>query len=122
MAEAASLPAPAKARSRGLSEKRLAFLMVSPSMILIAVVAAYPIFYAIWLSLHEYSVRVAGLSRWAGFRNYSSALWGDYSSEFWAAAKTTFIFTAASVFFETLLGLAMALAMHSAFKGQGLLR
>ena len=31
--------------------------MVAPSMILIAVVAAWPIIYAIWLSLHEYSVR-----------------------------------------------------------------
>jgi multiple sugar transport system permease protein len=88
-------------------------------MILIAIVAAYPIGYAIWLSLHEYSVRVAGLSRWAGFRNYSTAL---QSSEFWDAVKTTFIFTGASVVLETLLGLVMALAMHSAFRGQGLLR
>ena len=61
----------------------------------------------------------AGLSRWAGFKNYSTAL---QSSEFWAAVKTTFIFTGASVVLETLLGLAMALAMHSAFRGQGLLR
>src|SRR5829696_16565 len=106
-------------RSRGLSERRLAFLMVSPSMILIAIVAAYPIGYAIWLSLHEYSVRVAGLSRWAGLRNYTNAL---QDSEFWTAVKTTFIFTGASVVLETLLGLAMALAMHSAFRGQGLLR
>jgi len=85
-------------------------------------VAAYPICYAIWLSLHEYSVRVAGLSRWAGtfgLRNYSNIL---QDPEFWAAVKTTFIFTAFSVTFETLLGMAMALAMHSAFRGQGLLR
>jgi multiple sugar transport system permease protein len=54
--------APQRRRSRGLSEKRLAFFMVSPSMALIALVAAYPIGYAIWLSLHEYSVRTAGLS------------------------------------------------------------
>ena len=47
--------------------------MVSPSMLLIALVAAYPIGYAIWLSLHEYSVRVAGLSRWAGLNNYTEA-------------------------------------------------
>jgi multiple sugar transport system permease protein len=64
-------------------------------------------------------VRVAGLSRWAGFKNYSTAL---QSSEFWDAVRTTFIFTGASVVLETLLGLAMALAMHSAFRGQGLLR
>src|SRR5215216_1217980 len=109
-------------RSRGISERRLSLYMVSPSVLLIALVAAYPICYAIWLSLHEYSVRVAGLSRWAGtlgLRNYSNVL---QDPEFWQAVRTTFIFTAASVTFETLLGMAMALAMHSAFKGQGLLR
>src|SRR3954447_14310970 len=96
--EAASIQgAPARRRSRGLSEKRLAFFMVSPSMVLIALVAAYPILYAIWLSLHEYSVRVAGLSRWAGLNNYSTAL---QSSEFWSALTTTLIFTAASVSLE----------------------
>src|SRR4051794_10404532 len=121
MADAASIQAPTakKKTSRGLSEKRLAFWMVSPSMVLIALVAAYPIIYAIWLSLHEYSVRVAGLSRWAGLRNYSTAL---QDSEFWSALVTTLIFTASSVFLELLIGLVMALAMHSAFRGQGLLR
>jgi multiple sugar transport system permease protein len=109
-------------RSRGISERRLAAYMVSPSLLLIALVAAYPIGYAIWLSLHEYSVRVAGLSRWAGslgLGNYSNIL---QDSEFWQAVRTTFIFTGASVTFEVLIGMAMALAMHSAFRGQGLLR
>src|SRR4051794_38690596 len=106
-------------RSKGLSQGRLAFLMVSPSMALIALVAAYPIFYAVWLSLHEYSVRVAGLSRWAGLRNYSTAL-GD--SAWWAAFSHTMIFTVASVALELIIGLGMAMAMHSAFRGQGVLR
>jgi multiple sugar transport system permease protein len=106
-------------RSKGLQEKQLARLMVAPSMILIAVVAAWPVIYAIWLSLHEYSVRVAGLSRWAGLGNYSKALG---NSEWWAALGHTLIFTVASVGLETFIGLAMALAMHAAFKGQGLLR
>src|ERR687891_705956 len=90
----AAPPQQTQRRSKGLSERRLAFLMVSPSMLLIALVAAYPIGYGIWLSLHEYSVRVAGLSRWAGLRNYTTAL-GD--SEWWEAFRTTFIFTGASV-------------------------
>src|SRR4051812_11277100 len=106
-------------RSKGLSERRLAFFMVSPSMVLIALVAAYPIGYGIWLSLHEYSVRVAGLSRWAGLRNYSNAL-GD--SAWWSAFFHTFIFAAASVSLELLIGLGMAMAMHAAFRGQGVLR
>jgi multiple sugar transport system permease protein len=120
MAETATIQgAPASRRSRGLGEKKLAFVMVSPSMLLIALVAAYPIIYGIWLSLHEYSVRVAGLSRWAGLSNYTTAL---SNSEFWSAFFTTIIFTAVSVTLEFLIGLAMAMAMHAAFKGQGLLR
>lgn len=109
-------------RSRGIPERRLAKLMVAPSMILIAIVAAYPIIYAVWLSLHEYSVRQAGLSRWAGsvgLKNYQTAL---QSSEWWAAFRHTLIFTVSSVTLELLIGLGMALAMHAAFRGQGLLR
>src|ERR671921_2234214 len=98
----AAPPQQTQRRSKGLSERRLAFLMVSPSMVLIALVAAYPIGYGIWLSLHEYSVRVAGLSRWAGFRNYSTAL---QDSEFWSALVTTLVFTASSVFLELIIGL-----------------
>jgi multiple sugar transport system permease protein len=106
-------------RSKGIPERRLAIMMVAPSMILIAIVAAYPIIYAVWLSLHEYSVRVAGLSRWAGFRNYSNAL---SDPAWWAAFEHTLIFTVVSVALELVIGLGMALAMHEAFKGQGLLR
>ena len=39
--------------------------------LVIALVAAYPIGYAFWLSLNEYSVRVEGLSRFVGFDNYA---------------------------------------------------
>jgi multiple sugar transport system permease protein len=121
MADVASVPAgtPQRRRSRGLSERRLAFFMVSPSMLLIAVVAAYPILYAIWLSLHEYSVRVAGLSRWAGLRNYTDAL---SNPDFWDAMVTTLVFSGASVSLELIIGIGMALCMHEAFRGQGVLR
>ena len=122
--EAASIGAGAsqRRRSKGIPERRLAVLMVAPSMILIAIVAVWPIIYAIWLSLHEYSVRVAGLSRWAGpfgLRNYSNAL---SDPAWWAALEHTLIFTVVSVALELLIGLAMAMAMHEAFRGQGLLR
>jgi multiple sugar transport system permease protein len=112
----------ARRRSRGIPERRLATLMVAPSVVLIALVALWPIIYAIWLSLHQYSLIRAGVSRWAapaGLGNYIDALG---ASEFWAAVRVTFEFTIASVFLETVIGLAMAMAMHQAFKGRGLLR
>ena len=77
---------PRKRRRSGLSERRLAAAMVSPSLIVILIVAAYPIIYAIWLSLHQYSVIHPGLSRWVGLDNYKDAV---TSSSFWSAVKTT---------------------------------
>jgi multiple sugar transport system permease protein len=118
--EAASIKATTpKRRSRGIPERRLAAFMVTPSLALIALVAAYPILYGVWLSLNEYSVRVAGLSRWAGLSNYQNALSND---QFWSALGVTLTFSVISVFFELLIGLGMAMAMHQAFKGQGVLR
>jgi multiple sugar transport system permease protein len=115
----------ARRRSRGVPERRLAWYMVSPSLALIALVALYPIIYAVWLSLHQYSLIQSGVQRWAEpnlLSNYTTPLWGDTSSEFWEATRTTFIFTVFSVGFELVLGIAMAMAMHAAFKGQGVLR
>jgi multiple sugar transport system permease protein len=122
--EAASVPAGTSRgrRSRDLSERRLASYMVSPSVLLIALVAAYPIGYAIWLSLHQYSLRQAGLSRWA-----EPNIWSNYTNviqdeDFRQAVVNTFVFTFFSVGLELAIGLGMALAMHAAFRGQGLLR
>jgi multiple sugar transport system permease protein len=121
--EAASVAVRQKQRRpSGLSESRLGAAMMAPSLVLMALVAAFPIGYAIWLSLNEYSVRVPGLSRFVGFGNYSEALWGDRSAEFWEAFKNTFIFTGISVSIELVLGIAFALAMHEAFKGRAILR
>src|ERR687898_678005 len=109
-----------RARRRyGSGERRLAAAMLSPALVVIALVAAYPIGYAVWLSLNEYSVRVPGLSRFAGFDNYTEAF---ASTEFWQAVTVTFIFTGISVALELIVGLGMALAMHEAFRGRGILR
>jgi multiple sugar transport system permease protein len=121
--EAASVAVrPKQRRPSGFSESRLGAAMISPSLIVMALVAAFPIGYAIWLSLNEYSVINPGESRFVGFGNYSEALWGDGSGDFWEAFKNTFIFTGISVSIELVLGIAFALAMHQAFKGRAILR
>ena len=122
MADSAVQAGTTRQRSRGIPERRLAWLMTTPSLILIALVAVYPIIYAIWLSMHEYSLIRAGISRWAspaGFGNYIDAF---KTPEFVDSIIITFVYTIASVFLETIIGLAMALIMATAFKGQGLLR
>ena len=123
MADAASVQAGTQVRrSRGIPERRLAWLMTAPSMLLIALVAVYPILYAVWLSLHEYSLIEEGLSRWAspaGLGNYVDAF---EDPEFRKSVYVTLIYSVTSVALETVIGLVMALIMATAFKGQGLLR
>jgi multiple sugar transport system permease protein len=111
-----------KRRTSGFPEGRLGAAMMAPSLIVMGLVAAFPIGYAVWLSLNEYSVRVEGLSRFVGFDNYADELWGENSSAFWDAFRNTFIFTGISVSIELVLGIAFALAMHQAFRGRALLR
>jgi multiple sugar transport system permease protein len=119
-AKAARLPLPRRGRrSVFRQERRLGAMMLVPSLAVIALVAAYPIAYAVWLSLNEYSVITPGLSRFVGLDNYIDALG---SSQFWEAMKTTVLFTAISVSLELVIGLGMALVMHRAFRGRALLR
>jgi multiple sugar transport system permease protein len=106
-------------RSAASAERRLAAWMMSPSLILMLLVAAYPIAYAVWLSLHQYSLIHPGLSRWSGIQNYKAAF---NDPDFVSSFKNTFIFTFFSVTFELIIGVSMALLMHRAFRGQGLLR
>jgi len=64
---AESLPLPRRGRrSVFREERRLGAGMLTPSLVVIALVAAYPICYAVWLSLNEYSVITPGLSRFVG--------------------------------------------------------
>ena len=106
-------------RSVFREERRLGAAMLTPSLLVIALVAAYPIIYAVWLSLNEYSVITPGLSRFVGLDNYREAL---SSSAFWEAMETTLLFTVISVGLELVIGLGMAMIMHRAFRGRALLR
>ncbi|MEU4223013.1 sugar ABC transporter permease [Nonomuraea sp. NPDC026600] len=100
-------------------ERRLAGRMVAPALILMAGVAGYPVLYAIWLSLHQYSVITPGLSRFVGLGNYIEQL---TSHAWWAAVGNTFVFTLISVPLELLVGIGMALLLNIAFRFRPLLR
>ncbi|POH73264.1 carbohydrate ABC transporter permease [Arthrobacter glacialis] len=106
-------------RSVDAAARRTAFWFVAPALTLMGLVAAFPIGYAIWLSMHQYSVRVSGLSRFVGFKNYIDAL---ASEAWWQAFGQTFTFATISVSLEVLLGVGMALLLNLAFRGRALMR
>ena len=101
------------------SQRRLAYLLIAPAVILMLAVTGYPILYAFWLSLHRYNLASPGDIAFIGLANYQTVLGDKY---WWTAFVVTLVITVISVAIEFVLGLALALVMHRTIFGRGLVR
>src|SRR5918995_4921220 len=101
------------------SERRLAFLLIAPAVILMLVVTAYPIGYAVWLSLQRYNMATPEDNAFVGLSNYVTILTDGY---WWTAFVITLAITVISVAIELVLGMALALVMHRTIFGRGVVR
>jgi multiple sugar transport system permease protein len=91
------------------NERRLGWLLCAPAVTALLVVTAYPILYALWLSLFRYDLRFPDQRAFIGLDNYVSIL---TSEVWWHALGNTLILTIISVSLELLLGFPLALIMH----------
>ena len=111
---------PARSLSLRSRRARMAWLFLSPSLILLMLVAAYPLFRTFQLSFFDASILKFPLRPvWIGLENYT-ALFSD--GRWWRSVWNTVVFTIFSVLFETVLGMVIALIVHSQFRGRGLVR
>ena len=122
--EATTAPAPApapggKVSSRTRSERKLGWMLCAPAVIAMLLVTAYPIGYAIVLSLQHLDLRFPDDTSFAGLSNYSTVL---SSSLWWEDIFNTLFITVISVAIELCLGMAIALVMHRAIFGRGVIR
>jgi len=110
-------PAPRR-RNTAASDRRQAHLMVLPAIVILVVVAFYPILATMWLSLHR-MILVFHEEQFIGLGNYGFLL---SDPRFWSAMSNTAYFAAVAVVIELILGLGFALLLNAAFPGRGLLR
>jgi trehalose/maltose transport system permease protein len=101
----------------GNPERRMAYYMVLPALLIIVVVAFFPILYGIVLSLTDSTVTAFG--SFVGLENYTEMF---QDPDFRVGLFNTVVFTVASVTLEFIIGLAIALAVNRAFRGRGLVR
>jgi multiple sugar transport system permease protein len=101
------------------SQRRLAFLLVAPAVLLMLAVTAYPIGYAVWLSLLRYNLTAPDDTEFVGLDNYVTTLTDRY---WWAAVAVTSAITVISVAMEFVAGMALALVMHRAVFAKGVVR
>ncbi|CAJ1498485.1 carbohydrate ABC transporter permease [[Mycobacterium] burgundiense] len=101
------------------SERKLAYLLIAPAVILMVAVTAYPIGYAVWLSLQRYNLAQPDDTSFVGLSNYVTVLTDGY---WWSALGVTTTVTVISVAIEFVLGLTLALVMHRTIFGKGVVR
>jgi multiple sugar transport system permease protein len=102
-----------------VNERRLAWLLCAPAVLAMLLVTAWPMLYALWLSLFRYDLRFPDERAFVGLHNYLSVLG---SETWWQALGNTLFITTASVALELVLGMLFALVMHRALVGRRLVR
>ncbi|WP_435177682.1 carbohydrate ABC transporter permease [Halorussus sp. AFM4] len=113
-----------------LSDAQFAYLLLTPVLLLLGLIAFWPLVSTFWMSLHaDNLVGSAALGEFVGLQNYVALLTGerdallvrpffDPATPFRSALTVTLIFTVFSVFFETIIGFAQALVLDQEFRGR----
>jgi multiple sugar transport system permease protein len=114
----AAQPKP-KVSDRARSERRLGWMLCAPAVVAMLLVTAYPIIYAIVLSVQDVDLRFPDEGGFVGLDNYVSVLTSDL---WWQGVFNTTFITVVSVAIELVIGMAIALVMHRAIFGRGLVR
>ncbi len=100
-------------------QTRLAWLLILPMLVAVVLVAGYPLFQVIRFSLYSVDIARVHPPKWVGLGNYAELLQDpDFREALWNTVR----FTAVSVFIETVLGLVVALVIHSQFAARGVVR
>jgi multiple sugar transport system permease protein len=125
--ETVTTGAPAEAPPKGKpqlsegarAERRLGYMRIAPAVIVMIAVTAYPVVYAIYLSLERYNLALPQAKKFIGFANYGAVLSSPY---WWHALYVTVIITVFSVAITLVLGFLLAYVLHRTIFGRGLVR
>lgn len=117
-----------------LSDEQFVALLLTPTTLLLAAIAFYPLLRTIHMSMHADSLfEQAALGEFAFLQNYVAIFTGDIetmmprpffdlSAPLHSAVIVTILFTVVSVFFEAILGVAMAIFLNETFRGRRMVR
>lgn len=113
---------------------RAAYVFLLPMLIMLLLVAAWPLFRSISFSFTDATADTLfnGQSQWVGFDNYlerrvrsnGEVRWRGVlvDADWWNAVWNTIRFSVVSVSLEAFFGLLVALVLNMEFKGRGLVR
>lgn len=100
-------------------EAKFGMKLVAPTVILIALLILYPVFYNIYLSFFDVSISPTESNIFLGLQNYIDVL---TDSTFWVSFWKTVAFTIITVVGSIILGLGVAILMNKEFPGRSIVR
>ncbi len=107
-------------RSRIVRERvRSAWLFTSPMLVVLALVAGWPLLRTIWFGFTDARLDDMAAAEFIGLGNF--VLLAE-DETWWRAVRNTVWFTVVSVSLETVLGMIIALVLNARFAGRGLMR
>lgn len=104
-------------------EWRLAYCLSLPVVLVIVGLIAYPLGYAVWLSLQN--IKIGGQGTFIGLDNYAKILFDSsarINSQFWDSARVTLMYTGGAMVGKFLLGMTAALILNARIKARNFFR
>jgi multiple sugar transport system permease protein len=106
-------------KARGLSDKAIAWIFITPTILLLLAINIYPLFYAISMSFTNfYANKIGKEIKWVGLKNYIKVLGKE---SVWERMQITANFMFWTLVIQALIGLGLALLLNKKFKGNELL-
>jgi multiple sugar transport system permease protein len=99
---------------------KLGYVLVLPAVSILMAFIAVPFLTSILLSFQD--IRVGGDAVFVGLRNYASLLFGANRARFFNSVWVSFLYTFATVVLKFILGMTLALVLHSAIRGRNFFR
>ncbi len=106
-------------KARGLSDKALAWIFITPTVLLLLAINIYPLFYAISMSFTNfYANKIGREIKNIGLTNYIKILGKE---AVWERMQTTANFMFWTLLLQALIGFGLAILLNKKFKGNELL-
>lgn len=101
-------------------DKRFIFLMLLPALIFIAVFTYYPLLKGVTMAFQDYNLFNINNTKWIGLDNFKEILTPSAMNNFYQVLYNTVKWVVVSLFFQFLIGFALALLLNRPFRGVGL--
>lgn len=106
-------------KSKQHKNERFIFLMLLPALIFIGIFTYYPLLKGVTMAFQDYNLFNINNTKWVGLDNFKEILTPAVMNNFYQVLYNTLKWVIVSLFFQFMIGFALALLLNKPFKGVG---